>query len=518
MTAPRHAYSVAARPSCTVRRMDALYRIPESRLGARARLDRVLTIALDDLLDAAMERAGVPLSEETCVRVVHIVARLRLDVPDSELSLAWSLAAADAIAREIREGGANVVRYGSRQHALVDLAVSASRGDVTRAWAWRQLGLWQDGDNSSRAALATAALDALSREAHSAAAVLAEVARRDGLASLIALAPNESWTALECAVLGVAGIDARELDMLETALEMGVDTALEASVDDGGSSSGEADVAHRDWFPELDTTDRRASARAIARAIERILRHSRIATAAVACTPLSLEKARALATLAILEAAPDLTMTDAAHLAAVRAGVRVPSLAPLAPVAAARATVRDDEAAPPDVRQGAVTRSGGVLFLLHIVRDVELPQQIVADPALAARGLAWSLHRLAVALARVDETDPAALAFCGRRPSDDAPSRDEPPASFAEQAAIDAYCSVVIAALRTRLPVSDEWESDEALMATVVRRRAEIVADPAWIEARFALEEVSVPIRRVGLDLNLDWLPWLGVVMRFVYV
>ena len=32
-----------------------------------------------------------------------------------------------------------------------------------------------------------------------------------------------------------------------------------------------------------------------------------------------------------------------------------------------------------------------------------------------------------------------------------------------------------------------------------------------------ALEDVSIDIRRTGLDLDPDWVPWLGVVLRFVY-
>jgi hypothetical protein len=51
----------------------------------------------------------------------------------------------------------------------------------------------------------------------------------------------------------------------------------------------------------------------------------------------------------------------------------------------------------------------------------------------------------------------------------------------------------------------------------VCQRRAAIVADPGWIEVRLSLDEVSTEIRRVGLDLDPDYVPWLGVVVRFVY-
>ena len=44
-----------------------------------------------------------------------------------------------------------------------------------------------------------------------------------------------------------------------------------------------------------------------------------------------------------------------------------------------------------------------------------------------------------------------------------------------------------------------------------------MVADPAWLEVRFALDDADVRVRRAGLDLDPGWLPWLGCVVRFVY-
>jgi hypothetical protein len=43
------------------------------------------------------------------------------------------------------------------------------------------------------------------------------------------------------------------------------------------------------------------------------------------------------------------------------------------------------------------------------------------------------------------------------------------------------------------------------------------VTEPGWIELRFSLDEVSTEIRRAGLDLDPGYVPWLGVVMRFIY-
>ena len=59
--------------------------------------------------------------------------------------------------------------------------------------------------------------------------------------------------------------------------------------------------------------------------------------------------------------------------------------------------------------------------------------------------------------------------------------------------------------------------SDERLLIGVCARPAQIVTEPGWIEAHFSLEDVSLDIRRAGLDRDPDWVPWLGIVLRFVY-
>ena len=50
------------------------------------------------------------------------------------------------------------------------------------------------------------------------------------------------------------------------------------------------------------------------------------------------------------------------------------------------------------------------------------------------------------------------------------------------------------------------------------RRRGESEVDHGWVELRLPLDAVSPDLRRAGLDLDPGWLPWLGAVVRFVYV
>jgi hypothetical protein len=73
----------------------------------------------------------------------------------------------------------------------------------------------------------------------------------------------------------------------------------------------------------------------------------------------------------------------------------------------------------------------------------------------------------------------------------------------------------MVDALRRRMESPDE--PPETLLERVCRRDAEVVADPGWIDVHLSVEDVSVDVRRNGLDLDPGWVPWIGVVVRFVY-
>ncbi|HEV2734450.1 MAG TPA: hypothetical protein VGV85_06405, partial [Longimicrobiaceae bacterium] len=66
-----------------VARLHARYRLPAGAPHARARLDALLREVLEDALEHALDRAGVPRHEEVCVRRIDAPMRLRLGAADS---------------------------------------------------------------------------------------------------------------------------------------------------------------------------------------------------------------------------------------------------------------------------------------------------------------------------------------------------------------------------------------------------------------------------------------------------
>jgi hypothetical protein len=170
-----------------------------------------------------------------------------------------------------------------------------------------------------------------------------------------------------------------------------------------------------------------------------------------------------------------------------------------------------------DRRRRAFTRFGGLLFLLGLVEELKLVDEILSHPALGARPFRRVMLWLALVLAPVEENDPAALAFAGLPPDAELPLDHGPPGET-ETGAINSLAARIVEHLSALIDQGFEWRGDRAaLIEFVCRRSAEIVADPGWIEVRFSLDEVATEIRRAGLDLDPGYLPWLGVVVRFIY-
>jgi hypothetical protein len=168
-----------------------------------------------------------------------------------------------------------------------------------------------------------------------------------------------------------------------------------------------------------------------------------------------------------------------------------------------------------DIRRVGLTEFGGLIFLLPLIDQIGIVDEINTTFIFRRRPLRWVLHRLVLGLMPVDQRDPAALAFCGLRPGDELPGIDQPGPGHDEMKILAQWTARIIESLRVRLQWPDT--AGDKILYTVCRRRARIVADPGWIEAVFAIKDVSTDIRRAALDLDPGFLPWLGVVIKFTY-
>lgn len=480
-----------------VGRMRVRYRAPHDDPALKRRLDAVLQSVLDEGLEPALARSGVSLEGNVCIRSVRSSAYLRLESGDPAAVAVWSAAIADAVHAELARAGANAVRYRSRRAALTDLALGVAGGRLERAWAWRQLGLWQTGDAPVAQDAVAELLVALSAEPEAVVPVLGEVARVDLLDPLIAAVPPAGWTQLARLALAASFAPAR---LLEPAALSPVDhDAAPPSARRGGARKQAA---------------RRARAAAI---LERSILAQAFIAAVVRGRPAAPEVVASFATLACLEVEPAVVAATPAGtarelVAEVGEVLRTAAASPKTDDAAASALLKAPEPGAvksPEARW--TSRFAGLLFLLGVIDELDLPRELASGE----RSTAWLLHRLGLAITPGEPDDPAVLAFAGLRPGLPLPEGGDRP-SPEEAAMLGAVAGRIAERLRERLE-RPKTPPDE-LLDLVCRRRGELVFDPGWIELCLPADEVSVELRRAGLDLDPGWLPWLGAVVRFAYV
>jgi len=106
---------------------------------------------------------------------------------------------------------------------------------------------------------------------------------------------------------------------------------------------------------------------------------------------------------------------------------------------------------------------------------------------------------------------PAVLAFAGLGPDDEAPSTRLPAATEDERDRL----RTLAAGLEARL--ARLVEAEPIGLGELIARPAEVRFERGWIEVRFPLSAVDTRVRRAGLDLDPDFVPWLGCVVRFSY-
>lgn len=530
-----------------IHKLATQYRLPAHALSQGRRLDQLRSRAVDDAFRAAIHRAGIDEEAELCIRNLFVPVRLRLDTTDEALVANWSAALYEEICSVLRHGPTtNIVVYHSRRQALVDMALGVARGDVRRAWAWRQLGLWRTSHAVSDAAAVNELVSALQRTPSMVVPTLSALSCLGRLHSVSARFSAEHWEELGRAVLyEVCGADLPEvIESLPTARVVSEARQVLTKSRLLGAVTFAA-------LRGMNVNARRAIAvLAIMFVDPGLLRRNTAGTlinliAEAISSPkgeveTEFDEPDLGGTPELKSAAPAASHADAAGLVHdASSPLQRPSSDQVFPPALSRREKAqtlepsgkpshksvadqswfkqfpDEQTEPVDLRRRAVSRFAGLLLLIVVIQELDLPEQIAADEFLGSRSLAWALHHLALLLAPIEARDPAALAFAGLSPEAEWPWEDEASLSEAETEALSALADQIVT--RLALLFDEDETRDISALEFVTRRRGEIVADPGRIEVRFPLDDVSTEIRRAGLDLNPGYVPWLGLVVMFVY-
>ncbi len=487
-----------------IQRLQVRHHLPAHATEDRRRLDRVLRSVLDTELERAVDQLGLDPREEVCIRRIRHTVKLRLSESDQALAEEWSHALASEILRSGDDsspeaGRVEVVRYSSRVQALLDLAEGVARDDYERAWAWYQLGCWPSVAAQPSAAEAAAWLvRALGNDPAMTVPVLRYLAERSLLAPIIVRLEARQWIALALGSLQAMGAIVRPSNL--------------AHPGDGSrpvESAGEA--------------------AGLVRLAERLARHSLLARA-TATTNIPASIRRAFAALVLVEAEPVFATSPRETLLGLLSALERSIASAESNATAASAMIHPKDLAEPggqtrlapaavvaggqfDMRCRALTTYGGLLFVISVVGRLGLPARMTR--LFPERALRWALFHLALTLVPMGSDDPVALAFAGLAPDAQRPDEDETPPTDREREALVTLSGEISSELESLLAVPGRL--DEHVMAWIYERRATLVAEPGWIEARFSLEDVSTDLRRAALDLDPGHVPWLGVVIKFIY-
>lgn len=270
-----------------IKHLKTRYRLPRSMVDQRQRLDQIMQLVFQDAIEHAMACLGILPHEELCIRKIFVPLRLQLSNSDHTLMTAWSMALAKSIQEMVlRHPTDQVVRYGSRIHGLIDLAMGVATGDLRRAWAWRQMGFIQQDGTDDLATHADALAQTLSAESSSIVPVMTAIAQQRLLDRLLERLSLDSWESLGRHAVIAAGLDARVV--FRSTMPSVTTTDLDPLLDP---------VDHSFWQLE------RSSPLTIP-FVRHILRSSHVAQAVMSKTIRETPLRWPLAAIAILEAGP----------------------------------------------------------------------------------------------------------------------------------------------------------------------------------------------------------------------
>jgi hypothetical protein len=433
------------------------------------------------------------------IRRLRISTRWRADAVDADIGRLWGRALRHVIDEALAGGDrANCVRYRNRRAAIADMVYRSALGERTRQWAWQRMGLIARADMSCEEALAAGVALLLQApeliwpvlqrlvEAEEAAAALTAVLRMlpaSAWAQLLAASPRTSPYA---AVAPGAPSSAAEAIPLAS--------AAEDVVDIDGSSAGRRLLAWAAARPYLVRRHLEILAvllaalvwPAVGRGGEAARRRRGLAHARLVAPPPRMRPDRALV------AADGMQAELARHPAdeATEQAGATPALPELPEL--------------PEPERWQPTRWAGALFWLGRMAASGAFEWLDRQEDAPADGPRLLLHAVARALG-VPDDDVAHSVFCGG-----SVPRREVPARFT------AYAEALIARWAVWLDDAAP-ELPEPRLVAVCRRSGRIRQEPGWIELHLPLAGVETSIRRLGLDLDPGWLPWLGCVLRIHY-
>lgn len=448
-------------------------------------------------LDAASLYDGLLSSEQwLLIRHLPVQARWRADSAERDIHGAWSSALRQALSAALADPqDGNVVAYANRRQAWADLLYRAALGDGARDWAWVTMGLLPRVGLPAAAQL-DAACSALAHESTLIWPVLHQLIAAEGesaaFSALLTGLPRAAWFRLLQAAPQTAPYVLAANAVPDAAKQLGAEAvgvwpeqAQCAVLLRWMKSRPSLAMQHAEVLAVLLA----ATAWPTAGVASRILRQ-RYAQALEYCWKGLPARAVAREFSFVPPAVPEqegdcrfmLEAKQDAENNAPDAAQPVPPAPPL-----------------PNHESWQQTAWGGALFWLG-----RIPPGVMDEDSESSAALPHLLRALARCLG-VPDDDAAMRAFCADR----VPEGETPAAQLRRAREMCAAWENWLAEAVPDLP--------EPRMASVCQRSGRIRFEPGWIELHLPMDCIDTRIRRIGLDLDPGWLPWLGAVLRIRY-
>jgi len=177
---------------------------------------------------------------------------------------------------------------------------------------------------------------------------------------------------------------------------------------------------------------------------------------------------------------------------------------------------------------GKATQSAGLYLLLNVLRSLGIADALDACPALAEAGFVTHIMRQLAAEAGVPGDDPILLCIQLSQPEFTLPEEilanltlqpEAWPKEF-ELSHRTRFDSVYFLRVWTVATKRWLWRMGRLTVSEVVNRSGRVWLTRTDLDVTFPLAAADLRVRRIGLDIDLGWLPWFGEfgrVVRFHY-
>ena len=153
-------------------------------------------------------------------------------------------------------------------------------------------------------------------------------------------------------------------------------------------------------------------------------------------------------------------------------------------------------------RHDFITRQGGLFYLLNFLNLPTVQAQLfAADNTMSQPGAGWRcFYQLAAALGCPPEGELLAFLVSECALKNGSALAQQPPGQMDQL-----------------LRLGENRYGAEVWQAATWQLPARLIASASHVDLHFRLNDVRLPVRRTGLDINPGWLPWLGRVVTFHY-